>query len=333
MAGNLHATPAYITWDLGDTLAYLPAQSEELGRLLEEVGGTVTLRPVSGTLNPKTGAPAPHSWAVLDEQELFNVLAPLSAQRVPESFRAQLDGDGAVAFAHVLQRVPGQFTWLAGSVDTDAVLIEVRDVVNAREVAVSPAQTALAGVWPLRVQATSADGEGFVLRISGAGGAAGADGPPSYLVRSQGGALVEGVESDPATGSLLLTVPGGGSVDVLAFSVPWHTGLTLLPDPAEPGESVELRISSHPGAQLAWVIVGTSQQLMTLPGALEISVAPLPPALLVGIPLGATGQATLSAQLPASPALAGLSLVLQAVILDQSQVLADASNAFRFDIH
>jgi acetyl esterase/lipase len=331
MAQNLHATPAYITWDTGDTLAYLPPQSEQLGAHLADWGAPVTLRPKAGTVNPSTGAPAPHSWAVLDEEELFNVLAPLAVQRVPGSFEALLERDTTVAFASVTQRVPEAFTWISGSTDAAGARVEVHGVVNAREVAVSATQAGLAGVWPLRVQASSADAEGFVLRITGC------DTPPGYLLQAQGGALVPGVESDPATDSLLLTVPAGASVDVLAMSVPWTAGLSLLPDPASAGSGVHLQLTSHPGAQLAWVVVapgvgGTGQQLMTLPGPLTFSVPPFPPALLLAVPLDATGAAGLDAQLPDNPGLAGLSLVLQAVIQDPGPVLADASNAFRFDI-
>jgi len=326
MASNLHGTPAYITWDIGDTLAYLPPQSEVLGKLLQNWGDEVALRPVSGTVNPATGASAPHSWAVLDEEELMNTLAPLTAKRVPDSWSARLGEDRAVAFAQVKQRAPGSFTRISGGLDDGEPLLRVQDVANATEVTVDAGIAGVAGRWPLRVQASSADKDGFVLRLRGS------DTPPSYFLNTMDGSLVETAESDPESGSLLVTVPGGGSVDLLAFSVPWSARLWITPDPTTPGGPLTLRIASSAGAKLAWVILGTEANLMTLPGPLQVMVPPVPPALLIPIPLDGAGSAEIGATLPDVPGLSGLALMLQAVIQREGPLLGDVSNAFRFDI-
>ncbi len=326
MARNLHGTPVYITWDLKDTLTYLPAQSETLGKLLSTWGDDVTLRPVSGTLNPKTGGSAPHSWAVLDEEELMNTLAPLTATRVPAKWSAQLGETGAVAFAGVTQRTPGTFTRLSGGLDDVEPRLWVHDVENASEVSVDAGLAGLAGRWPLRVQASSADKAGFVLRLQGF------DTPPSYLLQTADGSLVEPMESDPLSDALMVTVPGGGSVDVLVHSVPWNARLWVAPDPAAPGGQLSLHVESVPGGKLAWVILGVHAHLMTLAGSLQIMVPPVPPALLIAIPLDAAGGAVVEAKLPEVAGLSGLSLLMQAVIQHEGHALGDVSNAFRFDI-
>lgn len=321
MASNLEHVPVYVTWDVGDPIVALPAQNAVLAQYLGS-RGTVASLPVAGTVDPASGAPATHSWAVLDETALCDFLAPLSVVRVPTAFDALLDDDGAVAFARVVQAAGGAFSAASGTRAAPAGPISLVAGENVAEIAVDGTQAGV-GVWPVPIVAAPSGGELPVLRLTNFAT------PPGYLTAADSGLLVPGLESDPATDSLLVALPSPAGLSVLAHSVPWLARVSLLPDPALPADALTLAIDARPGSTLAWLVLGMTEAIYGIKGGLLLGV---PPLIVVPVPLDAAGDATLGATLSGDPALSGARLLLQAAVLGAGGVLEDASNVFAFDV-
>jgi pimeloyl-ACP methyl ester carboxylesterase len=326
MATNLHDIPTYLTWDENDTLTHLPPQSETFEALLRSMGTLVLPRRVTGTVNPGTGQAAPHSWAVLDEAELFEFLAPRSVLRMPPTVDAQLDQFGEVSWLQLSQRTPGAFSWYEATVDVGARQIMLDGVINAAMLTLDLEATGLTGDQPIRVIATSGDSEGFTLRL------AGGSSPPSYLVHSLDGQIVQAVESDPTVGALLTTVSAGSTLDISTVQLGWQSLLWLTPDPATTGSSVNFDVDAPTGSQTAWTLIGFQQLPTPIAGGVVLLVTPTPPALLFPLPLDGEGNVQIAASVPNNPALHGASLLLQAVIQGPTGLPSDVTNVFRFDI-
>lgn len=326
MATNLHDVPTYVTWDVNDLLSYVPPQCETYAALLGSMGTIAMSRPVSGTIDPDVGIPATHSWAVLDEAELFAFLAPHSTQRLPAVVDAQLDQDGEVSSLQLLQDQASAFSWLQSEVDTGSRRVTLDGVTNASVLTLDLDAAGLSGGAPVRVIASSADPAGFTLRLSSG------TSPPSYLVDSLTGQIVPGVESDPFGAALLLDVPGDGNIDVSTMHLGWGSRLWLTPDPAAPGETISFGVIAPPGAKVAWTLVGTSLAPTPIAGGLVLLVSATPPSVLVPVPLDIEGNVLLTATLPNNAALLGASLLVQAVIQGPGGAPVDATNVFRFDI-
>jgi len=320
MARNLEHVPVYMTWDVDDSIPELPPQSAALADYLA-ARGTVQTQPVSGTLDPATGLPATHSWAVLDEAALCDFLAPLTANRVPPTFDALLDGDAGVAFARIVQTNGGAFSTLAGTLDGATGAVTLTTGPNLAEVTVDGAH--LDAGWPRPIDALPTSADAPTLRLAGFAT------PPSYLTDAVSGELVDGLESDPAADALLAPVPAPAGLSVLAHSVPWTAKVSLLPDPAAPGDAVTLAIDAAAGAPAAWLALGVGATLFSVPGGLTLAV---PPIVLVAVPLDAAGDATMDATLSSDPGLSGARLLLQAVVVGPAGTLDDASNVFAFDV-
>ncbi len=313
MAVNLHATPTYLTWDLGDSITYLPAQSGVLASQLLGAGGLLVQRPVTGTVHPQTGAPATHSWAVLDEAELFAFLAGVTAQRRPANFRALVDRDSVVSWTAVRQRGFGQFSWVAG--ERDAGLGRVLDLTNVEQLTIAGASAELP--LPPRWIANTADGQTSRLRWASTSG---------YLVTGPGGGLSPGQDSAPFDGALLHDLPAWGAIDVTLVPVAWGAALDLLPDPAPPGGAVTLSFDGPTGASVAWLVLSTATTQLPLPSGQPLLVAP---SLLLPLGLDGAGNVSFAGTVPADPALSGLRLYLQALVRTDA---LRASNLVRFDV-
>jgi len=326
MATNLHDIPTYLTWDSGDSIGYLPAQSETFDVLLAGMGTPALVRPVSGTVDPDTGVPATHSWAVLDEAELFAFLAPRVAQRLPATIEAQLDQDRDISVFEVEQAQSGAFSWMDAEVDAGARLVRLNGVVNASVVAVDLKAAGLGNDQSVRVIADSADPTGFTLRLIGG------DTPPGYLVDTLTNQILPGVESDPVGNALLVDVPAGAHVDLTTAQHGWASRLWMTPDPSTPGGAVSFGVDAPAGSRMAWTLIGTSQALTPIAGGVVLLVSPSPPALLLPVPLDVEGDVLVAATVPGNPSLAGASLLLQAVIQGADGRPSDATNVFRFDI-
>ena len=157
MATNLGSTPLYVTWDTGDTLTHLPAQSTEFGTLLSTLGGTLDTTPVSGTVDPATGLPATHSWAVLDPYELFDFFDGKVVDRSPANLSVQADIPGRAGWVAVSQNTPDAFTWFEATSATGPVALS--DVRNAAGLQVD-LDLVVPGQWPVRMTGASADADG-----------------------------------------------------------------------------------------------------------------------------------------------------------------------------
>ncbi len=326
MATNLEHTPVFLTWDVDDSLGFGTDQQLPLSALLNTAGSTVVTAPVSGTTDGIFGLPAPHSWAVLDEAALFAFLEQHSAVRRPAEFSAQVDRATAVSWTSVVPRNADGFVWLQGEADPVGAHISVTDVQGAAAVTVAVHEALGSGVWPARISASSDDAEGFTLTVVGDGRA------PSYFLHTATGQLVEGTESDPNRDALSLTVPAGGAVDVIAVSVPWTVRLWMEPDPAAPGSDVDLFIDAPSGPTGAWLIVSLAEALTPLSQNVTLVAYPLPPAIILPLGLGPSGDVVVEATLPANPGLSGVRMVLQAVTRGPGGLLGEVSNAFGLDI-
>jgi acetyl esterase/lipase len=320
MGDNLDTLPVWMTWDTGDPLVEnTPVQAVQLAALIGSVGGTVETHPVSGTLDPVTQLPAPHSWAVLDEAELFDFFAGKVVNRTPAVFRAQLDRDEVVSFASVVQHAPDAFSFVDGSAGPGALGVE--HVANVETLVTDLGAADVAGTSPLHATASSADGDGFTLGLAGAGV------PPSYLVESSSGALVTGTQSDPVTGSLSVGVPPLETLDVQAITAPWTAKLLTAPDPVAIGGSVTVSLDGNRGTSVsAFLIVSTAELLTPIKGGSVITASLPAPSALIQLPLDAAGDFAFTTALPGDPALSGLHLVLQAVAIDASNGVDAVSN-------
>jgi len=320
MGDNLDNIPVYMTWDTGDPLVENPpAMGAQVAGLIASVGGTVETHAVSGTVDPVTLVPKPHSWAVLDEVALFDFFATKSVDRSPDAFKAQLDISSSAGFATGTQAVTSAFSWLDGSSVGNTLTVE--NVANLTTVVANVGVAGLNGVWPLHVVAESADAAGYTLRLTGF------DSPPGYLLRTSDASLVTGVDSDPTTGSLIVTVPGNSTLDVQVISEPWTAKLSSTPDPVAIGANVTLGLDSQAGTStLTYLIVSVAELLTPIKDGFKITASPFQPALLLQIPLDLAGDFSLPGTIPNTPALSGLRIVLQAVSLNESGHVDTVSN-------
>jgi hypothetical protein len=326
MGDNLDTLPVYMTWDTGDTLVENPpAMGAQVAGLIAAAGGSVETHPVSGTVDPITQLPKPHSWAVLDEVALFDFFTGKVANRTPDVFKGQRDVSSTVSFAKVVQQVPSVFTFVNGS--GTAGELHLTNVSNAISITANAMQAGVSGTWPVRVVATSTDVSGFTLKLTGF------DQPPSYLLKTSDGTLVTGVDSDPLTGTLIVKVPGNGTVDVQVVSVPWTASLTSTPDPAPIGGAVALDLDAGAGTSVTgFLILSVAELLTPIKEGYAITASLLPPALLVQIPLDGFGDFHIAGMLPDDPALAGVRLPLQAVAVTPTGSIDAVSNLWGLHI-
>lgn len=324
MYTNLNDVPTYITYDTQDTLVRIPLVNAALNLTLAAAGHDVAVNVKTGTLNPSDGTPAPHSWAVLEETELFDFFDGVSVDRHPSAFAAQLDDAGPVAWVQSEQIFPEVFTYIDGEANDAAGTLQVLNVENAESVVVDGA---LAGLTAMpRVTATSADNRGFTLTLGGMAS------NPSYLLDVASGLIVPSVDSDPAAGTLSVKVPAMGSMEFDVVHEPvWSASFTSSPNPAPLGGSAQVDLDGPTGAVGSWIIVAISEQLLTVKGV-KIGALPEPPALLLFIPLDASGDVSFPALIPSDPLLSGLRLPTQAVLTDVQNTPVAVTNLWGFKL-
>jgi acetyl esterase/lipase len=318
MAQNLHATPAYVTWDSGDTLTELPPQSARIVDLLEGLGGTVVSLTVSGTTDPATGAPATHSWAVLDEDALCDFLAQHPAQRRPATLVAQVDERRPASWLTLEPAAADAFAWARGQADATGGVLAVTDVSGAARALAAPWAAA---PWTLSI-AQSPQAAGLALGVTGAD-------PPAGWAR-QAGAPVTAFDFDPGGDGLLLPAGADGAWEVQARA--WDAGLSLLPDPAPLGAAITLDVDAPPGATVAWILGGISAAEIPFGTGHLLLVAPSPPFMAFPLALDASGDAEVSTWLSHDASLSGAWILLQAALQGSAGGLTGTSNPFRFDV-
>jgi len=310
MARNLAEVPVYMTYDALDFILHVPHLNDQLQTLVEDLGGTVTKRVQFDTVveQPPPNPPisAPHSWYVLDEDELFDFLEGRVVDRLPASFHALSDRDARVSWVSLVRRSPDAFVQADGVADADTDTLTLSHVTNAAEVTLHVGDAGMTG-FPVRVIVSSDDDDGFRLRLTGFPAS------PSRLHLVGSGALVTGVDSDPASGSLIVTIPGHGTLDALVRSDPsWTSVLTTSPEPVALGEVLSLSLDAPATSTHAWLVVSMSEQLVPI-GSVQITALPLPPALIRLLPLDGAGDLTLEETIPREPLLQGLRFPTQTV--------------------
>jgi predicted esterase len=322
MGDNLDTTPLWLSWDVADPIVENPpGMGAALAGLVTAAGGTAETHPVSGTPNP-------HSWAVLDETQLFDFFAGKSVVRWPLSFQAQLDDAGAVSFTQATQAVEGAFTWYAGtSVPATAALL-LTGVENAARLTLAGGEASQAD-FPLHLTADSADALGYELELTGF------TQPPGYLTLPLDGSLIEGVDSAPLTDSLLPDVPGFATLDANVQSEPWLGDLSSTPEPAVIGGPVQLLLDMPHGPDpTALLVLSLDEHLTHIKGGHVITADAFAPDLLALLPLALSpnGNVVLDASLPNDPVLHGLRVVMQALSFTAGGQVGNITNLWALHI-
>jgi len=318
MASNLASIPVYMTYDSGDTIATVPAENDALQALLLAEGGTVVKTVVTGT------SPT-HSWAVLDETDLLDWFDGKTAVREPEDFAALQDLGGAVSWAGTTQRTADQFTLLDGAADDVADSLSALGVQNATDVVLDAGVAGVGDSFPLRLDVSSADVDGFRLTLTGF------DERPSYIVQAGTSTLLPLVDSDPLNNSLSFDVPGLSTLSLDVIRQPlWTTVLTSDPNPVPLPGSTSVMIDGPDTSGTAFMIVAITEQLYTAKG-LQLTALAAPPAILLQFSLNAVGDRVLTANVPNDPALSGLRLPAQVITFD-GPVPESVSNLWGLEI-
>jgi hypothetical protein len=321
MATNLGATPVYHTWDSGDTLPEALAQNPVMSSVITSLGGTYVQVTTSGTVDPNTLLPAPHSWAVLDEVELFDFFDGKTANRTPGTFAAQLDLPAGVSFADVTQDTANQFSYVDGLVDSGNDALVLVNVKNVDDLDIDLAAAGLTTTGPIDLVVESDDADGFTLRITGFAGR------PAYLLDSASGTLLPGTESDPLTGSLIRAVAGLSTLDADVIQDPnWTTRLTTSPNPVAPGGALTMSVDAERTAVFSLLLMGFSEALNNIPGGNKVTVSLGPGTILIELPLDANGDVALPGTVPNIPAYSGVDVLLQTIDVDGGGQIDSISN-------
>lgn len=328
MATNLGSVPTYMVWDTGDPVVESSTLNPILRDALAALGGTLDWHTVSGTVDPITLLPAPHSWAVLDEADAFDFFDGLSVVRTPATFEAQLDLSADVSWASVVQTTTNAFTYVEGFAEAAGREVDVFDVHNARSVEIDGAAIGIAGGDPVAVAAAPAPLSAAFNLVLG-----GFDVPPAYLLDANSGQLVTGATSDPEVDHLIVEVPVIGGLDAdLILDPLWTTDVTTSPNPVPIGTVMDLDIDAPAGGSTIWLLVGTDEQLATVKGGAVITVKAVPPAFLIPLPLDVDGDFSLSFLMPNEPSYQGLTLRLQGLVVDGANDVVSVSNMWVMEI-
>ncbi|MFT7465336.1 MAG: pimeloyl-ACP methyl ester carboxylesterase [Pseudohongiellaceae bacterium] len=302
MSTNLGSTPIFLTWDVADTVDLSLAQNPVRQRTLEGLGGKVETVVVSGTVGGFPPQPQTHSWAVLDVPRLCDFFEPLTADRRPSTVAALIDRSATVAHATLTQRTTGAFSsWHSDGLGGLSLL----DVENASDVSLDARATPQ---LPVSLSATSADGDGYRLTVSGF------DDRPAYMVTTVDERLVQDVASDPLSNALLVDVFQGAPLQAEVRSSPgWTADLIMAPNPAKVGQLAAIQGAVAPGTTGAWLAIAASDQLTTLPSGLTFTAGLDASTMFLPLPTDAAGLIDTDFAVPSDPNLIGAQLYLQLI--------------------
>ncbi len=319
MALNLGPVPTYVTWDLDDTLPEVVSEEPVFQGVLAALGGTLVSKPVTGTPVPK------HSWAVLDEADLFDFFDGKVVQRYPTVIEALAEKGKVVGWIEVDQALAGDFTRLDAMAVPGSQSASTSGVTNARRLTLDLGAAGLSGAGPFHVAGGSADAGGFELA-----GAGTAD-PPAWMLETVGGALSQDFEGDPADASVWVPVAGFGTRQVeLVTDVAYTQGLSTSPDPVGIGQSVSIDVDGSPAAWTAWVLIGLQRALGQAKGQ-TLLVQTGPPTLIMALALDTSGDVSVSGPLPNDPLLSGVEIVVQSVTT-RGPLVVGMTNLWGLDI-
>lgn len=333
MGSNLQPFGVYMTYDQADWTQLPQAQNGKVWNFVKNLGGSSLRRVQSGTVNPQTGFPAPHSWYVLDEVELFDFFALHTANRTPGTFEGQVFRDTAVSWARVTQNATTRFTFLHGDAQPAAGSVTLDEVSNANRVTLNGSDAQIAGATAPRVTATSADANGFTLEVTAF------EDPVAYFLDAATGQFLPGTRSTPitegapGTGSILRDVPGLGTLDVQVVTDPtWSAGLSTRPPSVVPGDAVEITLDAAPSAMAGLVALGTAERLTTLPDGLTLTLDLASIGPLYEVPLDEQGNARFVVPIPAKVPPGLDRILMQALVLDENGSPSAVSNLWVLDL-
>lgn len=303
MGSNLWDTPTYVAYDQQDLIFSVRIESQAFINLMSESGVPPVVQLANGTLDPCTGNPAAHSWAVLDMPAVFDFLDGKVVNRHPTSVDAQIDRNTKVSYLDVTQAADQAFSWVVADANAGLSLSGVENVAVV-DVDASLAGAGLAGAGPFAVDDTSADLIGHTLRVRGF------DLPPAYFLDSATQEYLPGTTSDPTRTALLRDV-GEIPLDAELHTNPaWTGSLLTTPDPVAPGATTQLDIDMPGTSPVGYLILGLTEGLVTVKGGNEITAWPFTPSLLLGpLPF----DLSLPIDVPDDPGLSGAELYFQTV--------------------
>ena len=327
LAANLVDVPVYVTWDVDDTITYLPTQSEQLVDFFKDSGARLKVRPVTGTVNPATGLPATHSWAVLDEVQLMHFLDGRRAARDRDDVDLLVVDDGAAAFTDVERTASDVFGRVVARADVGAKVLEVLEAEGLSAVNIDLADAGLGGVWPVTVLAENPGASTYELGLRDEAEL------PGYLVDLSTGELVSGAEWDPEDRLLSVPIEPGASRAFRAECPPWTTSLVMVPDPVALGAPlhIEVRAPAAPNGIL-WVVLSAEDLLFPLPDGPVLALSPAPPATLLPLGLDPSGELELHITFPTDPGLSGARLSFQGAVFLPGTGFVDTTNPFALDV-
>jgi hypothetical protein len=312
LAVNLATVPTYVVWDTGDTLAEVVQQEPQCYAMLATLGGTIEYHTTTGTLHPINGMPAPHSWAVLDENALFDFFEGKVANRTPSTFHALMADSGQVSWMSLTQLFTNTFSIVDGDTDSEIPYVQLSNVLNADTIHLDMSTLGFSAGQPVRVNA-GATGGNFELTMTGF------DDPPAYLVDAVTGDLIPGTESDPQGDALLQQISSASTLDAIVVTDPsWTTDLYTGPNPVAVGAPLTLDIDAPATSSLALLFIGFSESIGTISGGYHITLQLGPPTIFIELPLDLNGDAVLPANMPNDAILSGMTLLMQTVSVSGS---------------
>ncbi len=320
LAQNLSNLPIYMTYDVLDFILHVPHVNDDLQMNMASVGNSVLKAVVAGTVYPPDPSiMVPHSWYVLDEDALFDYFDGVSVDRYPSTFYSRQAAGTKVSYVTTTQATAGQFVNVDGDTSVPAKHITLSNVENASMVEVNVGEAGITSL-PMRLTATSADDQGFRLKLTGFTSS------PSRLHDFSTNALITGVDSNPSDGSLLVDVPPNSTLDVRVKHDPlWTTVLETSPNPVVAGSSISVSIDAPPSSSLTYFIVSLSELFIPV-GSVTITASPLPPSFVRLFALDASGDVGFVNTVPNDPALIGLRFPTQALTLTAGQAFDSVSN-------
>jgi len=309
MATNLAYVPTYVAYDTTDQIFSVRAESQAFINIMEEAGVQPVTQIETGTLDPCTGNPAPHSWAVFDMPAVFAFLEDKVVDRHPEVVHAQLDRDTPVSYLDVTQQQADAFTWFIA--DTSATGLALTDVENAQVVDIDAvlAGPGLQGPGPLPLDVTTPDAAGHELHLTGFAE------PPAYLVEAGTGDLVAGTQSEPLADTLAQPVDLAGLDADLVTDALWTGDMYTTPDPAPIGGDTDVTIDMPATSTTLFIILGVQEGLVNIKGGNTISTVPF-----LVLPPVPGPDLVLPLEIPDDPGLAGAQLFFQTVGIAEGAV-------------
>lgn len=165
MARNLEHVPIQTWFNTQDSFGYLRNQAQELGAFMQALPfGTHQMVTVPGGL---PNCVDQHCWGTLDINAACSWLDQQTLERNPSSGTILADRDARWGRFDVEQRFPGTFTSFDFTVTASANELELRNALNLRCVAASPAGLGLQVAQPMTLRTRSFPSQGATVKLSG----------------------------------------------------------------------------------------------------------------------------------------------------------------------